>query len=124
MPRILVIDDQKDVRTMICMVLRVNHFDVVEAESAAVGLNLFGDTDIDVAIVDIFLEDANGFDVIARLRDRNPGLPVVAISGMTSLAAASQTAELHDVTCLQKPFRPNQLIQAIDAARELIRQAA
>ena len=33
MSRILVIDDQRDVRTMICMVLRINHFEVVEAEA-------------------------------------------------------------------------------------------
>ncbi len=33
MTRILVVDDQRDVRTMICMVLRVKHFEVVEAEA-------------------------------------------------------------------------------------------
>jgi hypothetical protein len=39
MPRILVVDDQKDVRSMICMVLRVNHFDVVEAASVAAAMS-------------------------------------------------------------------------------------
>jgi CheY-like chemotaxis protein len=38
MPRVLVVDDQKDVRAMVAIVLRVNRYDVVEAESGAAGL--------------------------------------------------------------------------------------
>jgi DNA-binding response OmpR family regulator len=116
MPRILVIDDQKDVRAMIAIVLRVKRFEVIEAESAAAGLKLFEQSPFDLAIVDIFLQDACGFDVIARMRDLVPGLPVVAISGITTLEVASQSAELLNVVCLQKPFRPNELTGAIEAA--------
>jgi len=45
-------------------------------------------------IVDIFLEDASGFDVIAAMREKVLELPVVAISGMTSFDAASHSVEL------------------------------
>jgi len=41
MPRILVVDDQKHVRAMIAMLLRVNHFEVTEAGSAAAGWKAF-----------------------------------------------------------------------------------
>ena len=85
MTRILVVDDQRDVRTMICMVLRVKHFEVVEAGSA--------------------------------MREKVLELPVVAISGMTSLDAASHSVELSSLVCLLKPFRPNDLIGAIEAAQ-------
>jgi DNA-binding NtrC family response regulator len=116
MTRILVIDDQNDVRAMICMVLRLNHFDVHEAGNAAAALKMFDEAAFDVAIVDIFLDRANGFDVIATMRERRPDLPVVAISGMTSFHAASRPAELSNVVYLQKPFRPNDLIGAIEKA--------
>jgi DNA-binding NtrC family response regulator len=116
MPRILVIDDQKDVRAMIAIVLRVKRFDVVEAESAAAGLKIFEESRFDLAIIDIFLQDACGFDVMAKMRDLVPELPIVAISGMTSPDAAPQSANLLNVVCLQKPFRPNDLIGAIEAA--------
>jgi hypothetical protein len=43
---------------------------------------------------------------------------------MTALDRLSQSAEFSDVQRLQKPFRPNQLIAAIEAARGLVRQAA
>jgi DNA-binding response OmpR family regulator len=117
MPRVLVVDDQADVRTMISIVLRIHHFEIVEAESAAAALKLFEEASFDLAIVDIFLQSACGSDLIATLRGRVPNLPVVAISGMTSLNFLSETPELSDVVCLQKPFRPADLMRAIEAAR-------
>jgi DNA-binding response OmpR family regulator len=117
MPRILVIDDQADVRAMICIVLRVNHFEVVEAASAAAGLKAFDASEFDLAIVDIFLQEANGFDVIKMMRERVPNLPVVAISGMTALDFVTASPELCNVICLLKPFRPNELMRAVEAAQ-------
>jgi DNA-binding NtrC family response regulator len=119
MTRILVIDDQADVRAMICIVLRVNHFEVAEAASAAAGLKMFEQSAFDVAIVDVFLEDANGFDVIAAMREKIPEFPVVAISGMPSFDTASDSAEPPSMVCLRKPFRPNDLLGAIEAALRL-----
>ena len=77
----------------------------------------FGEANFDLAIVDIFLQGANGSDLIAALRAGVPGLPIIAISGMTALDFLSETPELSDVVCLQKPFRPTDLMRAIEAAR-------
>jgi DNA-binding response OmpR family regulator len=120
MPRILVVDDQKDVRAMICMVLRVNHFDVAEAATAAAGLQLFCETQFDIAIVDIFLDNTNGLDLIATLREQVPHLPVVAVSGMTAFDGATMSDDLAGVVYLQKPFRPVELIRAVEAARAVV----
>jgi DNA-binding response OmpR family regulator len=114
--RILVIDDQSDVRAMICIVLRIHHFEIVEAASAEVGLKEFEGSEFDLVIVDIFLQGTNGLDVVRLMRERVPDLPVVAISGMTALDFVSASSELSDVVCLQKPFRPNQLVQAVEVA--------
>jgi DNA-binding NtrC family response regulator len=124
MARILVIDDQKDVRAMICMVLRVNRFEVSEAEGAAAGLKLFDESAFDAAVVDIFLADGNGLDVIAKMRDAVPDLPVVVISGLASLNAASHATNPSSVVRLQKPFRPKDLIGAIGRAQELVRRTS
>ena len=124
MSRILVIDDQADVRAMICIVLRVNHFEVVEAASAAAGLKAFEPSEFDLAIVDIFLEEANGFDVIRMMRDRLPNLPVIAISGMTALEFVDASSDAGNVICLQKPFRPAELLRAIAAARKIVAPVA
>jgi DNA-binding response OmpR family regulator len=123
MSRILVVDDQSDVRAMISIVLRVNHFEIVEAASAEAALKAFESSSFDLAIVDIFLHGTNGLDLIRMMRERVPNLPIVAISGMTALDFVSASPELADVVCLQKPFRPNELVHAIEAASESSRQS-
>jgi DNA-binding response OmpR family regulator len=110
------IDDQPDVRTMVSIVLRVNHFDVVEAANAAAGLKEFETGKFDLAIVDIFLQGTNGFEVIMKMRERIPDFPIVAISGMTMLDFVNDTPELSNVVCLQKPFRPADLVLAVEVA--------
>jgi DNA-binding NtrC family response regulator len=124
MPRILVVDDQKDVRAMISMVLRLNRFEVTEAESAKAGLKAFAEDKFDAAIVDIFLEDVSGFELIAAMRERVKDLPVVAVSGMATLEAVARSSDMSNVVCLQKPFRPVELIKAIERAREAVGQSA
>jgi DNA-binding response OmpR family regulator len=109
---------------MISIVLRVNHFEIVEAASAAAGLKEFEGSSFDLAIVDVFLQGTNGLEVITKMRERNPNLPVVAISGMMSLDFVSASSELANVVCLQKPFRPHELVHAIEAARQPYRLQA
>lgn len=116
MPRVLVVDDQADVRAMIYIVLRINRFEIVEADSAASALKLSEQSSFDLAIIDIFLQGTNGSELIAALRGSAPGLPVIAISGMTALDFLSGTPELSDVVCLQKPFRPPDLMRAIETS--------
>jgi DNA-binding NtrC family response regulator len=117
MRRVLVVDDQKEVRAMVAIVLRVNRFDVVEAESGAAGLKAFSEGAFDAAIVDIFLADTSGVDVMVAIRERVPGFPIVAVSGMTALDFMGEAPGLADVVCLQKPFRPNDLLQALHRAQ-------
>ena len=116
MPRILVVDDQANVRAMIAMVLRIHHFEVVEAAGATSGLKAFDEATFDLAIVDIFLLGSSGYEVILAMRERVPRLPIVAISGMTALEFVAENPELGNVVGLQKPFRPNELMAAIQKA--------
>jgi DNA-binding NtrC family response regulator len=117
MPRMLVVDDQADVRAMLSIVLRVHGFETVEAGNAAAAVKAIEEASFDAVIVDIFLGGTNGFDLISSMRERVPDLAVVAISGMTKLDFVSQWSDLAEIVCLQKPFRPNDLIRAIEMAR-------
>ena len=106
MPCVLVVDDQSDVRAMISIVLRINGFEIVEADSTATALRAFENSSFDLAIVDIFLQGSNGFDLIGTMRERVPDLPVIAISGMTALDFISQSPDLANVVSLQKAVSP------------------
>lgn len=101
---------------MISIVLRIYHFEVVGAATAAAGLNEFEGSAFDVAIIDIFLQGTSGLDVIGEMRKRVPGFPIVAISGMTPLDFLVELPELANVVCLQKPVRPADLVRATEAA--------
>ena len=80
---------------MISIVLRVNHFEVVEAANAAAGLKAFAEVAYSTSRSSISsLGTANGFDVIAAMRERAPALAVVAVSGMTALDFVSQALDL------------------------------
>jgi len=102
---------------MVSIVLRVNHIDVVEAESGSAGLKAFSESVFDAAIVDIFLADTSGVEVMAAIRERIPGFPIVAVSGMTTLDFMGEAPGLDGVVGLQKPFRPNDLLQALRRAQ-------
>ena len=122
-PRILVIDDQNHVRTAIVLALQAKGFDVVGADSGQSGLTKFEQSKFDVVIADLFMPGIDGVTLIKSLRKRNPGFPVIAMSGVllgtsgrTALDHLPNIAELSDVICLQKPFRPNDLLQAVAAA--------
>jgi DNA-binding response OmpR family regulator len=124
MPRILLMDDQPDVRAVVALALRVKGFEVVGFESGAAGLRAFAQSPFDLAIVDIFLGGMNGADVIRILRERSPNLPIVTISGVAVLDFLSASPEFSNVVCLQKPFRPKELLCAIQTAMEPFRLSA
>ncbi|MFH0296916.1 response regulator [Bradyrhizobium sp. 31Argb] len=124
MARVLVVDDQSDVRAMIAIVLRVNRFEIVEAASAAEGIKAFETAKFDLAIIDIFLQGKSGLDLMSMMRDRQPDFPIVAISGMTALDFVAEAPDLSNVVCLQKPFRPNDLMRAIENARQAVAAVA
>jgi DNA-binding response OmpR family regulator len=123
MRRILVIDDDKAVRAAIAMALKANDFDVVVAESGRTGLEAFADNPFDLLIVDVFMPDMDGVKVIKAFRQKKADLPVVAISGVllrssgrTALDFIPMSPDLGRVTCLQKPFRPRELLAAVETA--------
>jgi CheY-like chemotaxis protein len=121
--RILVVDDQTPVRAAIVLALQAKGFDVVAAESGQSGLTKFEQSDFDLVIADLFMPGIDGVSLIKALRKRNPSFPVIAMSGVflgtsgrTALDHLPNITELSDVICLQKPFRPNDLLQAVAAA--------
>ena len=123
MPRILVIDDQPHVRATITLALQAKGFEVVAVDNGTVGMSTFENSVFDAAIVDIFMPGIDGAKLIKMMRDRNPKLPIIAISGVlmkasgrTALDFLSMSPDLASVVCLQKPFRPSELLHAIENA--------
>jgi len=115
--RILVIDDELAVRATIAMTLRFKGFEAVAVEGLSEGLRELNNSRFDLAIVDMFLSGAmTGVAAIRALRERAPIMSIIAISGVTALELGAHCTNLGDIRFLSKPFRPNELMHAIDAA--------
>jgi CheY-like chemotaxis protein len=117
--RVLVVDDEPDVRLVARVILGSAGYEVVEAESGEAALARLDDGDVpDVVLLDVRMPGIDGWDVLGRVR-ANPdlkGLPVVVFTA--HVAARHEAPEPwreyeHFIT---KPFKPDELLGAVQAA--------
>ncbi len=81
MARILLIDDEQEIREVLRTVLeRVGH-DVSEAENGEIGIQTYRDQDIDLVVTDIIMPEKGGIDTIMDLRRDYPKVKIIAVSG-------------------------------------------
>jgi two-component system, NtrC family, C4-dicarboxylate transport response regulator DctD len=114
--RVLIVDDDDDVRRMTQVIFSLEGFEVVEAASVREAIAALDASPPDVLITDLFLRGADGRELIARLRGRAPEVPVILITGGSTTLDLSRrsTAELLGADeVLQKPFRSNVLVAAV-----------
>src|ERR1700691_3051064 len=121
-PRVLVIDDQPHVRATVSVALQTNGCDVVLVERGRLGLKELKKSPFDLAIVDIYMPEMDGVKFIKALRAVAPTLPVIAMSGVflgaserTVLDILPMAPNLSGITCLKKPFRARELLQAVQS---------
>jgi CheY-like chemotaxis protein len=107
MARVLVIDDNPDIRALLREAFELHGYDVEVAHNGRVGLRLMREQAIDVVITDIFMPEQDGIETILELRRDFPDVKIVAMSGggttgnLTYLPAAQQLGAVHSVA---KPF--------------------
>ncbi|WP_018680171.1 response regulator [Actinokineospora enzanensis] len=119
MVRVLVVDDDADVRELVAGWLRVDGHQVIDVGSAALALDSVDDGWPQVAVVDVLMPDMDGLDLLARLRQRDGGLPAVAL---TVLWSGPDVARIRaaGATYLPKPSSGAQLRLVV---RELVTDA-
>jgi DNA-binding NtrC family response regulator len=85
MARILVIDDDDQLRAMLRQALEMEGHEVLDAENGLVGVQRFARKRPDLAIVDIIMPEKEGFACIMEIRGIDPDAPLIAISGGSQL---------------------------------------
>lgn len=81
MPKVLIIDDEKDIRAVLKDMLGMSGYDVDTAEDGRKAKELYDKTDYDVVITDIIMPEQDGFEVILDYRNKNQLDRIIAISG-------------------------------------------
>ncbi len=78
---VLVVDDDQDIREMLCQVMMSQGYTVIEAENGEQALQMVECHDPDLVITDIVMPRKEGLELISELKTNNPSLKVIAFSG-------------------------------------------
>ncbi len=123
MPSVLIVDDEPNIRRMVGALLGAEGFEVHDAPDAATGLAKASEVDPDLVLLDLMMPNpTDGLELLEKLRERSPDLPVVMMSGRAGLADAVKATRLGAVNFLEKPLTPEGVLLALSGALEL-RQA-
>ena len=114
--RILVVDDNEDLRTTIQALLQADGFEVAVAADGEAALVQNKSRPADVVVTDLFMPDKDGIETIIELKKLYPNIKIVAMSGWTSTQGSDylQVArEIGAAVTLQKPFDPKELSRVV-----------
>jgi DNA-binding NtrC family response regulator len=130
-PTILVVDDERNIRRTLDLVLRGEGYEVAEAASAedAIALLDGGHTPVDLAIIDIMLPGMSGIELLSRLRqdESTRELPVIVISGHATVQDAVQAIKLGAGDFFEKPLARERILVSVKntlLASQLSREVA
>jgi putative nucleotidyltransferase with HDIG domain len=117
-PRILVVDDEPQIRVMLGSTLQKYGYEVQLAESgtqamAALGLNAF-----DLVLTDIVMQGVNGIALLERIHEQYPSLPVVMVTAIHDISVAIDSMRRGAYDYLLKPFELEHLLQTVRRALE------
>lgn len=81
MTKILIIDDEPQVRKMLRQLLEDNSYDVLEAENGVEGYEKFSSETPDIILTDLIMPEQEGLETIKKIVDNRPGAKIIAMSG-------------------------------------------
>jgi PAS domain S-box-containing protein len=114
--RVLVIDDEENIRDILSDILETGDHVVVTAADGPAGLELLAEASFDLVFTDLGLPGMSGYEVAAQVKQRFPDLPVGLVTGWGATLDAEK-ALLHGVDLvLNKPFRFDQVLKLVDDA--------
>jgi DNA-binding NtrC family response regulator len=112
-PRILIVDDERNVRLMYRSALETIGYDVYEADSAEKAAEEFAERRFDLAIVDLRLPKRSGLDLLHEMAEQKSTTPAVMITAHGDVPNAVEAMKLGAIDFLQKPVLPDQLRQIV-----------
>jgi CheY-like chemotaxis protein len=118
MKKILVIDDEEQIRLLIKVILSKEGYNVDVAENGLIGLEMINDGSYDVIITDLLMPEKEGLETIREIMMANPETKIIAISGggLKGDLDFLEIAKLFGAkVTLSKPFTKRQLLSALES---------
>ncbi|CAN5335907.1 sigma-54 dependent transcriptional regulator [soil metagenome] len=114
---VLVVDDERNIRRTLQLVLEGDGYRVLAAESATAALALLAspETPVDLAILDVKLPDFSGLELLERLRrdDATKDLPIIVISGHATVNDAVHAVKLGAADFFEKPLARERVLVSV-----------
>jgi DNA-binding response OmpR family regulator len=107
--RILIVDDETNVRLNYRITLETEGYEVFEARSAASALEELLERSFAVAILDMRMPEMGGLELLAKMREAGITVPVMIVTAYSDVPHAVQAMKLGAIDFLQKPLRPDDL---------------
>ena len=118
--RVLIVDDEENIRKLVRLTLTKAGYDVIEAENGEKGIAAVRSGDnplmLDAIICDLNMPKINGMEAIAFFRQQFPSVPVVVLTGHPTVEGANTLFKQGIVEYLVKPVEPQKLIAAVAKA--------
>jgi two-component system response regulator AtoC len=122
MDNILVVDDERNIRTLVSRVLAQDQLEVHGAGTGKEGLQMADEVDPDVVLLDLRLPDMDGMDVLRTLKGRYPHVAVIIITGFGQIQSAVEAMRSGATDYLEKPFEHLEKLKlAVGRALEEVR---
>jgi len=111
--RVLVVEDDADLREALADTLELAGADVLQAESGEQALVLLPEQYVDMVVSDVNMGGMDGHDLLKQLRRHYPQLPVLLITAFGSVAKSVEAMRAGAVDYLVKPFKPQILVDTV-----------
>jgi DNA-binding response OmpR family regulator len=115
MTRALIVDDDAAMRALVCDFLEKHGLGVAEEAGGEGVLGRIGAERFDVVVLDKEMPDLNGLEVLSRLQERHPDVPVILVTAFGGAEVAAEAVSRGARRYLEKPFRLAHLLAAIRA---------
>lgn len=116
-PRLLVVDDDAALDLALCAHFEDRGWRATGVPDCAAALAATTGATFDVVLLDVQLPDGNGVELLGRLLERDPHLPVILMTGGRDVERAMQAIAAGAFDWLPKPFEPAELERLVDRAR-------
>ena len=120
MARILIIDDDDSLRTLLCRFLQGEGYEVMEAANGSLALDLQREKPADLIITDIFMPEKEGTEFIMDLSDEFPEVKVIAMSGGGNVRGVDFLTLAQNLGALKTFQKPLKLQEILAVVQELL----
>lgn len=117
--KILIVDDEVSIRESVAGILSDEGFNPFKAESAEAAFPILSKEDIDLVLLDIWMPGMDGLEALKHIKENNPHLPVIMISGHGTIETAVQATRMGAYDFIEKPPTYDKIVLAVNNALHL-----